>query len=180
MKSEYRIVIDRDDDPQNPRTEYEHITHMVCFHRKYDLGDKQTKFRQADYDGWDALKKAIHKANDVYVISPVYLLDHGNLVLSLTDFNDPWDSGQVGFIWINKDFLMVDGKKKISTKRLRESAEHALSADIQEYNAYLRGDVWRFEIFNQKGVSLSSCGGFYGYQAVIEEAASAFSEVAEY
>ena len=34
------LKIIQDEDAFNPRHEYDHIGHMVCFHRRYDLGDK--------------------------------------------------------------------------------------------------------------------------------------------
>jgi hypothetical protein len=38
-----------DDDPENPREHYDHLGKMVCFHRRYDLGDKH------DYSDLDEL-----------------------------------------------------------------------------------------------------------------------------
>lgn len=36
-----RLSILADQDPQNPRTDYDHMAVMVCGHRRYNLGDKQ-------------------------------------------------------------------------------------------------------------------------------------------
>jgi len=33
-------MVVRDDDPLNPRTHFDNVGHMACWHRKYGLGDK--------------------------------------------------------------------------------------------------------------------------------------------
>lgn len=35
------VVIDYDDDPLNPRAEFDHVGTMVCAHSRYTLGDVQ-------------------------------------------------------------------------------------------------------------------------------------------
>lgn len=37
--AEYRIKVDYDHDPLNPRTHWDHLGKMICFHRNYSLGD---------------------------------------------------------------------------------------------------------------------------------------------
>lgn len=39
-KNGYTLLAKPDDDPPNPRSEWENFGTMVCFHRRYDLGDK--------------------------------------------------------------------------------------------------------------------------------------------
>lgn len=36
----YKVYIEQDHDPINPRTDYDHVGVMYCEHRRYDLGDK--------------------------------------------------------------------------------------------------------------------------------------------
>ena len=36
----YRLRIEYDDMPVNPRTDYDNFGKMVCWHSRYDLGDK--------------------------------------------------------------------------------------------------------------------------------------------
>ena len=37
----YTINIDYDEDPMNPRTDWDNAAVMVCWHRRYNLGDLQ-------------------------------------------------------------------------------------------------------------------------------------------
>ena len=38
-----------DEDPLNPRKEWDHAATMVCWHRRYDLGDEQPTCEPGDY-----------------------------------------------------------------------------------------------------------------------------------
>ena len=40
MKQPYLLQIAYDDDPMNPRKDYDNFGHMVCWHRRYNLGDE--------------------------------------------------------------------------------------------------------------------------------------------
>lgn len=42
-QSKKRVQILTDPDPQNPRTEWDHFGTMICWHRRYNLGDEQPK-----------------------------------------------------------------------------------------------------------------------------------------
>ena len=55
--------------------------------------DPKTEERAVD----DAMMKVI---SDKYITLPLYLMDHSGLAMQTTSFNDPWDSGQVGWIYV--------------------------------------------------------------------------------
>ena len=76
------LQVINDESPESPRT-WSNLTKMVCFHRRYSLGDKH-KYRQSDHNSWDELKAAILKNEDVAVIEPMYMLDHSNITVSIT------------------------------------------------------------------------------------------------
>jgi len=40
QKSSYSLKIEYDDTPLNPREDYDNFGHMMCWHRNYNLGDK--------------------------------------------------------------------------------------------------------------------------------------------
>ena len=95
----YKILIRRDEDPQNPRNDC-NIGTMVCFHSRYDLGDKHD-YELDDVKDDERLPDEIE--NGVYL--PIFLLDHGNLSLSTDSFTCRWDSGQVGWIVATRESL---------------------------------------------------------------------------
>lgn len=40
MKQPYLLQIMYDDEPLNPRTDYDNFGHMICWHKRYNLGDE--------------------------------------------------------------------------------------------------------------------------------------------
>lgn len=91
----YTLKIIPDENPLNPRTDCDHLGIMLCWHRRYSLGDSHPYDTPQDFAESAAAK-------DMFVCLPVYLLDHSGLYVSVNDFNDSWDSGQLGFIYCTK------------------------------------------------------------------------------
>lgn len=141
-----RISYDENFD-DNPR-DWDVITKMICFHRKYELGDKHN-YNSDDYSGWDDFKNQLMRDNDVHTILPIYLYDHSGITIRTTSFNDRWDSGQVGWIYItNKNVEFIDNPKE------------KLIHDVELYDKYLRGEIYNYELI-QKDEVMESCGGFF-------------------
>ncbi len=77
---EYELSIFRDEDAESPR-EWENLGKMVCWHRRYNLGDKH-EF-QSPQDFYDSAEY-----KDIFVILPIYLFDHSGITVSNDDFGD--------------------------------------------------------------------------------------------
>ncbi len=155
----YKLI--QDEDAANPRTEWDNLGTMVCFHNRYDLGDKHS-YHQSHYSSWDELEADIRKRENVAVILPLFIYDHSGITMNTTGFNCRWDSMQVGFIFIAKDKALKEFGGKIVTKKLRERLETYLRSEVETYDQYLRGDVWGVKVF-EDGEEIDSCWGFYGY-----------------
>lgn len=156
------LEIHQEEDPTNPRTDWDSCCVMVCFHKRYDLGDKHVHKRE-DYNGWEELREAIQQDNPDCLIRPMYLMDHSGLSISLKPFGCPWDSGQVGFIFITKENIVSEFSGDVF------KAEQYLIGEVEAYDQYLRGDVYEYVLRNKpcdkcggKGKVIDSCGGFYG------------------
>jgi hypothetical protein len=134
-------------DSCNPR-EWDNLAKMVCFHKDYSLGDKHN-YNRNDYSNWDELKQAIIEKENPIIIEPVYLYDHSRQTLALSPFSCKWDSGQVGFIYITKSNLEKFGVKK-------EKARKALEAELKTYSNYIEGNVFSYEIIEEK--TCECCG----------------------
>ena len=168
-----RIV--QDPEPMNPRSEYDHAAHMICFHRRYDLGDKHSMSVGEAKEFVERIK-----GKGAAVLS-LYLYDHSGITMSTAPFSCPWDSGQVGFIYMErKDILNNWGVKRV-TKKLREQAIELMEGEVKEYDDYLTGNVYGYIVEDEDGNHLDSCWGFFGdTKYVIEEAkASAECEARE-
>lgn len=169
----YKVKVIQDSDPSSPR-EDDNLGTMVCFHGRYDLGDKHD-YRHGDYGGWGEMKKAIIKNENVGVILPLYLYDHSGITMNTTGFECRWDSGQVGFIFISKKKMLEEYGGKICTKQLKERVAKYLVAEVETYDQYLTGDVYGFEIWKlgkksgKEKEKIDSCWGYYGQDECMEQ-----------
>lgn len=161
-----RIFID--ELPENPRTSFDNFGTMVCFHRRYTLGD-QTEYKSHNYDSLDELAKDIKATEKDVVMLPVYLLDHSGISVSTTPFGCPWDSGQIGFIFVSKEKIRQEYNVKKVTKKLLKTVQELLSSEVNTYNQYLTGDVYRYEISDSNGNETDSCCGYFGIEHIEQD-----------
>ena len=168
-----KIRIEQDDNYESPR-EWDNLGTMVCFHRRYDLGDKH-EYRSDDYSGWDELEKELVKEEDAVVILPLFLYDHGGITMNVGGFECPWDSGQVGFIFVSREKILQEWERKILSKKLLKRVEEVLRGEVKTYDQYLTGDVWGYIIEDDDGEHLDSCWGFYGHDYCEQEAQEALA-----
>jgi len=153
-----------DEDPQNPR-EWTNLTKMVCFHKRYDLGDTQTDYRQEAFESWDELKAEIIEKEKPLVIKPLYMYNHSGITISTEPFSCQWDSGQIGWVYITNKTIDVCGttiKNDETFAQYKERLGEYLEGEVNEYDQYLRGDVYLFELTDETGKTIDSCGGFFG------------------
>jgi hypothetical protein len=162
------ITIDRDEDPENPR-EWGNIGTMICFHNRYDLGDKHD-YNPDNYDGWDELKAAIEKEEDAVVMLPLGLYDHSGITMYVSSQHDTWDGGQVGWIIATRKSVMENYNVKRITKKILAKVEKHLRAEVEVYDNYLTGEVYGYS------TDTDSCWGYFGddgLKEAIREAKSA-------
>lgn len=112
-----------------------------------------------------------------YVLMPLYLYDHSGLSISTESFHDPWDSGQVGFVYLSNENAIKDRvpiselDQAIMTDELREQTKDTLRSEVELYNHYLQGDSYGYQLF-QNGEEIDSCWGFLGdFDSMITEIA---------
>lgn len=170
----YVIRIYPDTSPESPRN-WDNLGTMVCFHKRYDLGD-ENDYCSSNYDGWEEMKEDIIEKENVHTILPLYLYDHSGITMSTSNsypFNDRWDSMMVGWIFVSKD--------KVRKESLDETKiEQYLIGEVKTYDQYLTGDVYGYRISkvtpcdlgHEHEEELDSCWGFYGEEECIDEAKS--------
>ena len=156
-----RLKITPDPCPLDPRTEFDHLGRMVCWHRRYRLGDAHA---------WSDPQAFLAEMTlTPHLRLPLYLYDHSGITISTRPFSCPWDSGQVGWIVLERARLLAEFSARRVTKRLREKGFALLGAEVAEYDQYLTGDVWDVRIESADGDVLDSCGEFYGAEYAVEE-----------
>jgi hypothetical protein len=163
-KGNKTLKIFADDMADDPRS-WDNLSKMLCYHSRYNLGDKHD-YKSRDYNSWDEMKQAILKKErtnngGVAVILPLYLYDHSGITMKTTPFGCRWDSGQVGFVIVTRKAIRENWGVKKATKKLIEQAEKLAIGEVETYDQFISGDVYRF-IVEVDGEVKDSCGGFYG------------------
>ena len=164
----FTIKIHPDEDAESPRTSCDNLGTMVCFHRRYNLGDKHD-LRWQDFAGWAEIEAHLWKAMDAAVVLPLYLYDHSNITIRTTPFSCPWDSGQVGFIYVSKDAMRKEYGKNITKERIANATE-VLKGEVECYDTFLTGGYVGYVVEDEHGEHLDSCWGFDDKAYCIEEA----------
>ena len=233
-----RIV--HDCDPMSPR-EWDNVGTMVCWHRRYSLGDNHSydeprdflinlcrkvsdediilyfkkekpDYLKLEYDKsgrewvlyeYDSYLKNWYVAgtyaaplnrskqniglladdirenmqnNDLIALAskdnailPLYLYDHSGITISTGKFSCPWDSGQVGWIYVSKEKVFEEKLGWISPElratrdpkilndrknwefpteeNWEKIAECCLESEVQVYDDYLTGNVYGYQLF---------------------------------
>ncbi len=146
-----------EDTYDDPREYYQdtNLTKMICFHRKYKLGDEHNFSSPNEFDEW-------YKKNEdkVACIMPLYLLDHSGLYMSTHDFQDPWDSGQVGYVYILKETLREHNMdNEIASYDICRAM---IDEEVEEYSSWLCGipPYYSFTITDENDNVIESMGIF--------------------
>jgi hypothetical protein len=168
----YLIEIVNDESPESPRTSWDNFCKMVCFHKRYDLGDKHD-YNHNDYDSWQEMEEAIIANENVHTILPLYLYDHSGITIATSPFGCRFDSGQIGFIYITKEVVAKENIKE-------NVVEALLKSEVLDYDTYLRGEVYGYQIYKieecDKGHEhkelVDSCWGYYDEDQCMQEAES--------
>ena len=164
------IKIYHDPDAESPR-EWSNLGTLICWHRRYRLGDSHEfespeaflrdlagASAQSDLS-MDQLRKRAERKS---VLLPVFLYDHSGLAMNTIGFHCPWDSGQVGYIYVTLEAVRKEFGAKRVTKSLREKAEDILRGEVVSYDAYLGGRVYGY-VIEQDGEEIDARWGFFGH-----------------
>jgi hypothetical protein len=168
----YNIKISQDECLDSPR-EWDNLGKMVCFHGRYELGDK-TDLKSDNFDGWQELKDYLIKKENAYIIMPLFLYDHSGVSLKCFPHgqHSAWDYGQVGYIYATKEDIQKEfGKQRISKKIIAKTQDILLN-EVNIYSKYINGEVYYFSVEDKIGNHIDSCGGFYDYNDCKKEAES--------
>ena len=195
---EYALEIKTDDCPESPR-DWDNLCTMVCWHRHYNIGDKHD-FDDVDellerlcYEilykedeeiyglHWQDKLKMLDESN-LILIKPINMYDHSGITVSTSSgypYNDRWDAGCVGFIYVTKKKIFEECLD-ITEENWKERADQCLEGEMQTYDDYLKGDVYGYELTKkvtvqdtcphcgevireyEDEVEDDSCWGFYG------------------
>jgi hypothetical protein len=155
----YTIKVFTDEDPTNPRKDFDHLGKILYVSSRYELGDEQKDT--------DTIQE-IAERNDVIAL-PVYAYIHSGVVLGTSEFSCRWDSGQSGIIYCEVE----DAKKEypnLEDAEFDKVVRERLKAEVEEFSKYLSGEVYGFVITEPTGIQEHSCWGFYSLDDCIADA----------
>lgn len=179
-----KLEIFRDEEPYMPDDEGQ-LAHMVCFHTRYRLGDRHPYTN--DSAGMEEFTKWAKTRLDhgEIVIASIELYDHSGLSVRVLDWGyscltpkrTGWDSGVVGWVYVEKQ-KMID-ELQVSESEWRGRAEELVVSRVETYDQYLAGEVYGFELSEMEHETVKrggkqvtaywdvwtltdSCWGFFG------------------
>lgn len=152
VEGNFIVKVFYDEFSTNPR-DIGGMTKMICFHKRYKLGDKHD-YKFTDYSGWEEMKEDIIKNENVEVIYPLYLYDHSGITISTSPFSCQWDSGQVGWIYITKDDVKEYGISDPGSM---------IEGDVEMYDKYLRNEVYYYQV-----IFVESCNLGHKHEQILE------------
>lgn len=170
----FTVEIHVDEDCDSPRA-YDPLGTIVAWHRRYELSD-DLPLSFATPDDFHAFLRRAKPP----VVLPLYLLDHSGVALSTTDFRDPWDSGQVGYIYASAEAIKSAFCADDLSAATLDGARKILVAEVAEFGAYLNGERYGYIIRDAAGLEVDTCWGFIGSEGVESAARESASTLAQH
>jgi hypothetical protein len=179
-----RVYGVQDLNPGDPREFDAYLGTMVCWHSRYALGDEQPREDWTEYfagvlgmdmDDRDLNRdQVVHAMDRELIVLPLYVYEHGNITIQTAPFSCYWDSGQVGFVYVERRVAKEQmGWTRMTQGRI-EQIETWLQAEVAEYDAYISGETYGMVVVDSRDDLLDSCYGFYGADALAAGARDAF------
>ena len=154
-----RLIVD--ESPPDPRAGGSAMTTIVAWHPNYRMSDTEIygtkqEFRESVLDRMDKNRTSPrprpvrvyeHEShqlvrdlmdaskNNPGVIRPVYMYDHGDILLNTEGFHDDWDSRHLGWMYITSRQM-----RKYSFSL--EQAMRIIKAELEELENYANGTVY--------------------------------------
>lgn len=132
---------------------------------------------QSSYCSAEAVKAADQRVEAIiakaieehYIVLPLYLYDHSGITISTGPFSCPWDSGQVGWIYVSIEQVKKEFGWKRLTRDRRQQIVQILEKEVEEYDQYLTGQVFEYVLEGNSEEIVDSCGGFFGEEYCEQE-----------
>jgi len=171
ITTEPRLKITYEEDPESPR-EWSNLGYFITQDRNYYSPDKHEELQelvkecgesatsQADHIktiemNWN---KVMHKDNKILAIYPVVKYEHSGVAYRLGTIH--------GFDYSNNGFYIITEQTQKEVGTEEKDFEKVIKDEIDIYNKYVNGEVYRFMLFTKDGELEDSCGGFYDIEDI--------------
>ena len=139
----FQLEVCKDENPENPR-DWDNLGTMVCIHKRYDIPCEIT-IDFSLFDCWEAIQAYLEEEHDACIVLPIYMIDHGFACIATTPFSNPFDSGQIGFIFVSKKTLDKEYPDLFNLEASTK-AKACMVSEVETYNDYLINNIWQYEI----------------------------------
>jgi len=166
-----RLEIRHDDDTESPR-KWSNLGYFITQDRNYHSPDKnETLQRIIKETGQVADSQAEHIAmikreigtdtdEKVIAIYPIAKYEHSGVVYKLGTIH--------GFDYSNNGFYIITDKTQKEIGTPKKSFEKVIKDELDIYNKWANGEVYRFVLYDINGEFEDSCGGFYDIEDIRE------------
>lgn len=91
-----------------------------------------------------------------YIGLPIFAYIHGGATIRAgSGFSCPWDSGQSGFVYVER-------KRGLEECTTEENVIKCLESEVRIFDAYLTGNVYGWVLYDKGDEVIESCWGYYG------------------
>lgn len=175
-KHNYGFFIEVDDCPVDPRVDNTNLCHMSFHHNRLNIGDVDARFDTNQFSGWGEVRKWLKNEKDAAVIVKVSATDHSTFRIYPGEPKDEWDSGIIGFAWVDHSTLNDEFGSD------EQKAIEAINDEIKEYDHYLNDTFYVAFIYDDDAVGkpiIDSCGSFSDKEEAEEWAKSTIAVMEE-
>lgn len=150
------------------------INHSIGFDKDYTDDDLFNEL--CDELGTEEKLHLVEETGEV-VLSSISMYEHSGITIWLGGtFGHPdaqWDCSNIGFAYIEKS--TAEKKQILKTlpnkdfKTWQEWAWAMMESEMKVYDDYVRGNVYFYQIEDENGDVIDSCGGYIGDDAMKEQ-----------
>lgn len=151
------LTVEKDICNISPRTIGSPLTKMYILHPVGLCTGDLHQYHKSNFADWDAFREYIVRYNPIGVIKPLYYYPH-NTSLSFKGPLCHEINYQVGYIFVTTKCALDAGLTS------NYAIEEAMVGEVDRYNRYLQGLIWRYVIRDETGKEVKSMGGFYDQQ----------------
>ena len=163
------LKIEHDDDFESPR-EWSNVGYFLTREDRHSSPDGEdnelysimieAELNASDSEDHAKLIKKLAKEQGINVVAvhPINRYEHSSVSYSVGSASG-FDSSNCGFYIVTEETAKEIGIKKAGLLK-------AIKQELEVYNQWVHGEVYRFTLFDKDGEIADSCCGFYEIEAI--------------
>lgn len=167
---EPRLKVFYDGDYENPRNENDNLGYFITCEKRRESPDGNEDIKSliqnlaSESNSTDEHIEKIKAefpsnfSEEVIAIYPVNRFEHGNVVYSRGKAS--------GFDYSNCGFYIITNKTLERYGRHAKPDEALIDGELEEYTAWVNGEIYGFTLYDEQGEVVDGCTGFYDLEAI--------------